>query len=102
MALRRSGVRIPLGPLVRKDQFGESIELKVMTGVVGHPVSEKGKRGESPLRRKRERHRTKAELACRPQGRPRWGSLTTKAQRTQRVSVVKLVSDGTARYSDQE
>ena len=47
MALRRSRVRIPLGP----HNVGTglvSVQLKVMAGVVGHPVSEKGKQGGSP------------------------------------------------------
>ena len=46
MALRRSGVRIPLGP-----QHNLRIRIrntKVMAGVVGHSVSEKGRQGESP------------------------------------------------------
>ena len=52
MALRRSGVRIPLGPPARSDcrvyEGGRSCAImakiyrKVRTGVVGRPVSEKG------------------------------------------------------------
>ena len=62
MALRRSGVRIPLGPPCNALQgMRERLEnpsrsyaiiakifSKVRTGVVGYPVSEKGKRGGSP------------------------------------------------------
>ncbi len=60
MALRRSGVRIPLGPPYnalqgmrerlpslrgpgRSCAIMAKIYLEVRTGVVGHPVSEKGK-----------------------------------------------------------
>ncbi len=46
MALRRSRVRIPLGP--QYDQY-----IKSQPGVVGHPASEMGERGESPSRRLR-------------------------------------------------
>ena len=67
MALRRPGVRIPLGPLSRsrlkRDLLcynGENI--KVRTGVVGHPVSELGKRGGSPAQCQRDTYKT--ELAC--------------------------------------
>jgi hypothetical protein len=49
MALRRSRVRIPLGPLMRAiSEAGRSYAIinkyssKVRTGVVGHPVSELG------------------------------------------------------------
>ena len=54
MALRRSGVRIPLGPLALAIGFEPNansqklIAKKVTAGVVGHPVSEKGERGGSP------------------------------------------------------
>ena len=59
MALRRSGVRIPLGPLAGvTGTSGRSCaimtkicHIKVTTGVVGHPVSELGERGGSPAKR---------------------------------------------------
>src|ERR1700693_2884849 len=69
MALRRSGVRIPLGPLQRAiSEAGRSYAImgkifnKVRTGVVGHPVSELGKKGASPARRIRERHPDRTRL----------------------------------------
>ena len=58
MALRRSGVRIPLGPqFIKTSQVIKTCEVskKVMAGVVGHPVSELGERGGSPTQRSRER-----------------------------------------------
>jgi len=72
MALRRSGVRIPLGPPARA--IGEAsrscaimakICRKVRTGVVGRPVSEKGERGGSPSTVSNG-NTNKTELACYP------------------------------------
>ena len=55
MALRRSRVRVSLGPPAIALCYNRDNILKVMTGVVDHPVSEKGERGGSPSLRKRER-----------------------------------------------
>ncbi len=47
MALRRSRVRIPLGP--QNSRSRQKCDLqKVMAGVVSHPVSELGEQGVSP------------------------------------------------------
>ena len=56
MALRRSRVRIPLGPHnvgiglapIQNRAGARPAPTKVTAGVVGHPVSELGKRGGSP------------------------------------------------------
>ena len=50
----------PSGSTVRNGRLAPSVlqvynVLKVRTGVVGHPVSEKGERGGSPSKRPRER-----------------------------------------------
>lgn len=67
MALRRSRVRIPLGPQIeyRHRRFYRPVrsETKVTTGVVDHPVSEKGRQGESPSNGI-EREYQETELAC--------------------------------------
>jgi hypothetical protein len=64
---------------------------KVMTGVVGHPVSEKGERGGSPSRRKWERHCTLTGTRDR--------TRLPLARETALVNPV--VSAGLARYRDQ-
>lgn len=67
MALRRSRVRIPLGPQIeyRPQRFSKPVRsaTKVLTGVVGHPVSEKGRQGGSPSIVSN--GNTETELACR-------------------------------------
>jgi hypothetical protein len=97
MALRRSGVRIPLGPLARAiNEVSRSCAiicktLKVTAGVVGRPVSEKGERGESPSLVSTGAHQT--ELAC---------SLereTALVKVDQIANLIKVVSDGLIRYS---
>ena len=47
MALRRSRVRIPLGPQNDVGHVSNVTTIQVMAGVVGHPVSELGD-GQSP------------------------------------------------------
>jgi hypothetical protein len=62
MALRRSWVRIPLGPL-------NSLFIQARTGAVGHPTASRGgcKPGDAHSEcRSREAGRLEAELACCP------------------------------------
>ena|GEM_PF-3451051 len=98
MALRRSGVRIPLGPPARA--IGEAsrscaimakISRKVRTGVLGYPVSEKGKRGESPsVVSNGNTHKT--ELAC-------WLERETSLVN---ATLLQVAGDGEARYRERE
>jgi hypothetical protein len=74
MALRRSRVRIPLGPqLIRPHRSLRPVrsERKVITGVVSHLVSELGEKGGSPAWMSNE-NIIKAELACCSQERLEW------------------------------
>ena len=93
MALRRSGVRIPLGPPARA--IGEAsrscaiiakICRKVRTGVVGHPVSEKGKRGESPSTASNG-NAIETELAC----------FLERETSQVNATMLRVASDGEAR-----
>lgn len=87
MALRRSRVRIPLGPPTKTvaQKRNGLFYPKARIGVVGHPGSEQGERGGSPAGARRERQNQKTELADRRQA-GRCGETESSHNRVARYS----------------
>lgn len=85
MALRRSRVRIPLGPPTKTvaQKRNGLFYTKARIGVVGHPGSEQGERCGSPAGARRERQKT--ELADRRQA-GRCGETESSHNRVARYS----------------